>query len=287
MHTRELQTFISVAQTQSISRTAEALHLSQPAVSKRIQALESDLHTQLFDRVGKRLVLTQGGELLLASAQQLLAQWADTQHRLQHLTQAISGPLRLATSHHIGLHRLAPVLAEFRQRHPDVQLDIVFEDSEITHEMVLRGEIELAVATLPTEENPALATEAIWQDPLTFVSTRANGHSMSLADLATQPCVLPGLATYTGRIVMTRFEQAGVALQPTMSTNYLETISMLVRVGFGWSVLPRSMCGDLAELSVVCDPMLRRLGCITHPQRTQSNAGAAFVSVLREFGDSP
>ena len=109
--------------------------------------------------------------------------------------------------------------------------------------------------------------------------------TLSLEALAGQPCVLPGMATYTGRIVMARFADAGITLAPTMSTNYLETISMLVNVGFGWSVLPNAMCDGLAKLDVACAPMSRELGCITHPQRTLSNAAAAFVDVLREFSD--
>ena len=99
------------------------------------------------------------------------------------------------------------------------------------------------------------------------------------------PCVLPGVSTYTGRIVLERFSDQNLNLTPTMSTNYLETIGMLVSVGLGWSVLPESMIEDLATLDVTCADMSRTLGCVTNPQRSRSNAGTAFMEVVAAFAD--
>jgi DNA-binding transcriptional LysR family regulator len=103
--------------------------------------------------------------------------------------------------------------------------------------------------------------------------------------LADTPCVLPGIGTYTGRIVMQRFADRGITLTPSMSTNYLETIGMLASVGLGWSVLPRSMVGELHEIEVDCPAMSRTLGCVTNPARSVSNAAAAFLDTVNEFGD--
>ena len=101
--------------------------------------------------------------------------------------------------------------------------------------------------------------------------------------LAVQPCILPGQATYTGRIVMDRFARAGLTLKPTLSTNYLETIGMLVSVGLGWSVLPRSMIGDLSALEVNCEPISRSLGSVINGKRTLSNSASAFLTVLEDY----
>ncbi len=286
MNFTDLQTFLSVAEESSISCAAKVLYVTQPAVTKRIQALEAKLQVQLFDRVGKRVLLTQAGHLLVPQAEKILATVRDAEQQLHNLSSNVSGTLHLATSHHIGLHRLEPVLRGFKERYPDVQMNILFEDSEVAHEMVRRGSIELAVVTLDPIGAAGLSYTPVWHDPLQFVNKAAQTTTLSMSELATQPCVLPGTATYTGRIVLQRFEAAGIVLLPAMSTNYLETIEMLVNVGLGWSVLPNSMIGKLCIMNVECSPMSRTLGCVTNPARSMSNAANAFVEVLESYRDT-
>jgi len=282
----ELRTFLAVAEKKSFSAAAQRLHITQPAISKRIQSLENHLGANLFDRIGKRVYLTEAGNLLIERAEAMLRLAKDTEKEIFNLNDTISGRLNLATSHHIGLHRLAPVLKEFSKRYPDVQLDIQFEDSEVAYQMVRSGQVDLAVVTLNpdrTDLDADLIATAVWHDPLVFVSSVAKSNAASMRMLADQPCILPGLATYTGRIVMDRFAQAGLTLKPTLSTNYLETIGMLVSVGLGWSVLPQSMVGDLTALEVNCEPIYRTLGSIVNGKRTLTNSASAFLTVLGDY----
>ncbi|MDH3644277.1 MAG: LysR family transcriptional regulator [Gammaproteobacteria bacterium] len=291
MNWHDLRAFVAVAEQQSFSKAAGQLHISQPAVSKRIQALESELAAKLFDRVGKRIYLTDAGALLRPRAVSMLQEMTDTQRLLRNLKSEVGGVLRLATSHHVGLHRLAPALKSFTQRYPDVRLDIRFEDSEAAHELVRRANSELAVVTLDPNGDVELEYQTLWDDPLCFVV--AADHPLAavaqttLNDLANHPVIMPGLATYTGRIVAEVFSDASIALDPAMSTNYLETISMLVGTGLGWSVLPASMVADgLVKLTTNAPPLHRTLGCVTHPARTLSNAARAFQEVTLEFRDA-
>lgn len=282
----ELRTFLAVAKEKSFSAAAQRLFITQPAISKRIQSLERHLGAPLFDRIGKKVYLTEAGTLLIERAETMLQLAKDTEKEIFNLHDTISGRLNLATSHHIGLHRLAPVLKNFSQRYPDVLLDIQFEDSEVAYQMVRSGQVELAVVTLnpvDTDLDADLIAKLVWHDPLVFVSTAANLRIDTMQKLAEHPCILPGLATYTGRIVLDRFAQAGIALKPTLSTNYLETIGMLVSVGLGWSVLPQSMIGDLDALEVDCDPISRSLGSVINGKRTLSNSASAFLTVLEDY----
>ena len=283
MNFNDLQAFVAVAEHGSFSIAAQTLHITQPAVTKRIANLEDVYDTRLFDRIGRRVVLTRAGELLLPNAKALLNAAQDTQRQLQNLSAQVSGTLSIATSHHIGLHRLAPVLREFRTTYPDVALNLTFEDSEVAHQMVRQGDVELAVVTLDPAGEVDLHTELIWSDPLVFVSDQKLQKVVSLAALAERPCVLPGMATYTGRIVTDRFSDAGLTLQPVMSTNYLETIGMLVSVGLGWSVLPATMQAELQVLKVDTPPLTRNLGMVSNPQRVMSRAASAFIEVLQTF----
>jgi len=106
--------------------------------------------------------------------------------------------------------------------------------------------------------------------------------------LSDMPAILPGLATYTGRIVLSLFNAHGLRLQTRMSTNYLETIGMLVAAGLGWSVLPATLLSsDLSRLSLPVGVPPRTLGVVTNPTRTLSNAATAFQSVLRTHRTTP
>jgi DNA-binding transcriptional LysR family regulator len=290
MEWNELRAFVAVASTGSFSRAAEQLHLTQPAISKRIQTLEAGLGVKLFDRVGKRVYLTQAGGLLQPRARELLNELADTEVALKNLHSRVDGHLAMATSHHVGLHRLAPVLKAFSQRYPDAELNIEFVDSEAAHDLVRAGATELAVVTLAPLADPLLASERLWRDPLAFVA--ATDHPLSqqqqipLPQLAEYPAILPGLVTYTGRIVAERFAREALPLHTAMATNYLETIGMLVGIGLGWSVLPATMVRPpMVQLNVDCELLGRDLGAVTNPARTLSNPARAFLGVLREFAD--
>jgi DNA-binding transcriptional LysR family regulator len=286
MQFTDLQAFVTVHETGSVSRAAVALHLTQPAVTRRIQSLESTLGRPLFDRIGRKLALSPAGQVFLDHARQLLNAREDAQRAIADLGNRVAGPLRLVTSHHIGLHRLAPVLRDFTRAYPEVTLDIHFEDSEAAHDLVRQASRELAVVTLDPRGSDDLSYEPIWPDPLAFVigadHPLAGEDHIELAALAAAPAILPGLSTFTGRLVLALFNQHGLALRTTMSTNYLETIGMLVAAGLGWSVLPRTLLGaELASLNLNVTVPVRMLGAVTNPVRTLSNAGQAFLSVLR------
>lgn len=284
MNKAELEAFTQIAERGSFSAAANQLHLTQPAISKRIASLESHLGSRLFDRLGKRILLTPAGERLLPQAQHILLAIADAEHTVHNLHNHTMGELRLATSHHIGLHRLAPILRRFNQDYAQVTLAIRFEDSEAAYQLVRQAAVELAVVTLNPDGDSELQSQQLWRDPLVFIA--ASDHALAqqpqvtLAELSAQACILPGLDTYTGRIADGLFRGAGLTLKPAMATNYLETIGMLVSTGLGWSLLPRSMLvSSLQELPVAVS-LERQLGVVTHPHRTLSNAAVAFLATL-------
>ncbi len=290
MEWNEVRTFLAVAETRSFSRAAEALHLTQPAVSKRIQALETSLGVALFDRVGKRIHLTDAGRLFEPRAIALLDSVRDTETLLQNLHARVDGRLRLATSHHVGLHRLAPVLRAFSQRYAEVELDIRFMDSEEAHALVGSGDVELAVVTLDPSGEASLTAQKLWADPLEFVVAAdhplADARNITIETLGQWPAILPDLRTYTGRIVAAHFAAAGVEIRTAMATNYLETIGMLVGIGLGWSVLPRTLVhSPVTRADVDCKLLGRDLGFVVNPARTLSNAARTFIDVLSQFAD--
>ena len=287
-----MRAFLAVADSGSFSAAARQLNLTQPAVSKRVQSLEQQLGTRVFDRAGKQIFLTDAGELLLPRARQILQDISDTQTLLQNLDGRIEGRLRLATSHHVGLHRLSGALRRYAQQYPHVHLDLSFVDSEVAHEMVASAEADLAVVTLNPAGHPALAYQRIWTDPLSFVATAEHElyqcPDIPLRELTNRQAILPGLSTFTGRIIRQRFAEENLDIGLVLSTNYLETIGMMVSIGLGWSVLPQTQIQPpIKRLDVATAPMARHLGAVTHPGRTLPNSAQAFLEVLAQFADAP
>lgn len=288
MDTQSLQAFLAVADAQSFSRAAEQLHLTQPAVSKRIATLESQVDARLFDRIGRRIALTEAGNVLLPQARQILFTVEDSRRALANLTGQVGGRLTLATSHHIGLHRLPPILKHYTQRHPEVALDLHFLDSEFAYQGVRDGSLEMAVVTLAPHPVEQLYVVELWRDRLCFVcasdhplATQAQQSALSLADLCEHNCVMPGARTFTGSLIAQRFEQARLELPVSMATNYLETLKMMCSVGLGWSLLPEKMFDhDLVELNVATAPLHRPLGYLVHNNRTLSNAASMMIEEL-------
>jgi DNA-binding transcriptional LysR family regulator len=280
MDLASLNAFIAIAEVGSFSRAGERLHLTQPAISKRIAGLELQLGMRLFDRLGREVNLTEAGRALLPRAYQILDVLEDTRRALTNLSGDVTGRLTLATSHHIGLHRLPSLLRTYTRMYPKVALDIQFLDSE------------LAVITLAPEPHHLVRSVPVWHDPLDFVAAPehplALQDAVKLSDIAEHPAVFPGGNTFTHHIVSRLFEAQGLSPNIAMSTNYLETIKMMVSIGLAWSVLPRTMLDEqVARFELPGIQLSRQLGYILHTERTLSNAARAFMALLDEQTDTP
>ncbi len=284
MDNQNLSAFIIVAENKSFSEAAYVLDVTQSTISKRIALLESQVGKKLFDRIARRIALTEAGQELLPRARRILKEYANALQAINDLSGNVSGILRLAISHHLGLHRLPDLLKIFSKTYPDVVLDIEFMDSEKAYERIMQAKSEIGIITLGSEIHPNIHKKEIWDDPLKFVCSE--DHALSklldpeLEDLANFPVILPGLNTYTGRIVQNIFQYRQISLVTPMSTNYLETISKMVEIGLGWSVLPETLTKNLHSLSVNHTSIKRQLGYICHTKHTLSNAGVAFLSLL-------
>ncbi len=293
MDLQNLQAFLLVAETGSFSLAAEQLHLTQPAVSKRVALLEESLGNKLFDRIGRSISLTEAGQALLPHAKLIEQELQVAARAVRDLAGSVSGELRVATSHHIGLHRLPPVLSSFSRAFPEVHLDIDFMDSEQAYDLVLQGKVELAVVTLSPGEEPSVIATPVWHDPLRVMIARdhellTRNAAPDLDALSHVPAILPGLNTYTGQIIKQLFDAKGLELKVMLATNYLETIRMMASVGLGWTILPHSMRDDSLALVELADIVMERtLGLIYHRGRSLSRAAQAFVDTLHSHGDDP
>jgi len=297
MDTQNLKAFVAVAECRSFSLAADKLHITQPAISKRIQMLEQQVHSQLFDRIGRQTSLTEAGRTLLPHAEAVLREMQAARQAISDLAGEVKGQLKLITSHHIGLHRLPRVLREYTERYPQVELDIRFMDSGEAYAAVLKGDCDLGIITEVDQQDDALCSHTLWHDTMRFVAAPQHPLSrlttVTLEDISPYQALLPERRFYTTKLVEELFDQAGLSLKINLATNYLETIKALISAGYAWGVLPQSMLQDnaLSVLNVQWpgsdEPvaLTRNLDCIYHRQRLMSNAGKAFFELLCQHAD--
>lgn len=291
MQLSQITAFLAIAELESFSLAAERLHITQPAVSKRIRQLEQSMKTSLFDRIGKRNILTPNGLAFLPHAERILHEVKTYRTSLDGQNDKPSGSLTLATSHHIGLHRLPQILRNFKIKYPQVDLDLHFMDSEDACVAVANNEIELAIVTLPENADAKLNLEPIWIDTLQIVLAAdhplANDDHINKLKLLDYPAILPSMGTFTRRIINHYFSTSKDQMKIILETNYLETIKVMVSANLGWSMLPTSMIDSTVIGKPFDSPTMngaeirRVLGIVTRQNRTLSLSSQAFISMLQ------
>ena len=284
MDIQNIRAFLAVSETGSFSRAAETLHLTQPAISKRIQTMEQHLDISLFDRIGKSVQLTEAGQALIPGYRRILDEISESERIVSNLRETTRGHLRFATSHHIGLHRLPAVLRQFSKDYPDVVLELQFMDSEQACQQVLHGDIELGIVTLPTQPDKRLTLQNVWHDPMHCVVATdhplATNNKINRAELLSHPSILPSSDTYT-RALINRALKLDDDSNILMETNYLETIKAMVETGIGWGVIPDSMLeASLKVIDMKNIKMQRELGVVFHKSRTRSGPANALLELL-------
>lgn len=286
MQINQITAFLAIAELESFSLAAERLHITQPAVSKRIRQLENNIRVDLFDRIGKRSILTPNGKAFKPHAERILQELQTYRSSLSQQQPTPSGSLSFATSHHIGLHRLPQVLRDFKIQYPQVDLDLHFMDSEDACVAIASNELELAIVTLPEDADDKLDCEAVWIDDLVVVMAAdhelASLQEIDPSRLLQHAAILPSIGTFTRKIINSLFASTKDQINIVLETNYLETIKVMVSANLGWSILPQSMVdSSLTSLHLSGLDVHRPLGIVTRKKRTLSLSSSAMIELLR------
>jgi DNA-binding transcriptional LysR family regulator len=285
----QLSYFIKVAETKSISRAAEELFLTQPAVSKQISALEGELGARLFDRIGRKVLLTRAGENLYGRADRILRSIDEAKTAIHDMSSECSGELVIGASDHISLHRLPDVLKAYIAAFPKVDLKLRCHRSETISEMVRNNQVDLGVITLPAAAR-GITTKVIWNDPMSLVFPAkhplAGISKPKLKDLGPFGMILPESRTTTRTMIDAAFISRGLTPNVTMEVAYIETIKVLVKVGLGISILPDKAVeneiktGTLMRSKIHDAVFSRDLGVLYLKDKFLSRPATEFLKLL-------
>jgi len=279
--------FHAVAQSRSFSQAAERLHISQPAISKRIALLESRLGFSLFDRLGSRVILTTRGEQLLPAVTQLKRSLDAVYNLALSEEQPMRGRLALGLSHYCGLHLLHDALTAFSQQYPEVLLDLRFSDSEAIIKAIEQGELALGYATLPPRVHSHVHTTAIWHEQLIpMIAPRHwQNNQPTIHKLGRRlPCILPAAGTSTRNSIEHWLDQHQLEPPAVIEINQLDSIAALAATGVGWAILPETFLNKhlVALKTDLNTSATRALGRIQPAGRAPNPLAQAFDQLVQD-----
>ncbi len=280
MDTVRLEVFRSVAREGGFSAAARALGRSQPSVSQVVAALEDEVGQRLFRREGRKVVLTQAGQVLLEHADRILDEIARAMAHLARAATLQEGRLALGTTDTLACHLLPPVLAEFRRRFAGIDLRIETRPSPVIAERVAARELDVGIVTLPIRTR--LETELLVPHADVVITPRehplAGRKRLRIRDLAEQPLILLDRTTATRAFIESELAQPP---RVAMETSSVEVLIRLVELGFGISVVPEIAVrrANLARIPLVgASP--RHVGAVLPPGGA-SRAAEAFLEIVR------
>ncbi len=242
LEVRHLALVAAIADTGSVTRAAERLHLTQSALSHQLRDLESRLETPLFLRLGRRMALTPAGERVLASARRVLDDLARAENDVRTMASPGTGVLRLCTQCNTGYHWLPPLLEKFHKTYPAVEVQIVVSATDRPVEALLEGEIDLAFITDRTED-ARLTTSPVFKDELVAVVPPSHPFARKAhidpAELEGTHLLLYNLDRRSSDIFRYVLGPAGVEPARVSRVPLTEAILELIRAGQGIGVMAR------------------------------------------------
>ena len=287
----QLEAFLQVAGQRSFSRAAEALRLTQPSVTARIQSLERDLGETLFERNGRGVSLTEAGSAFMPHAQRVLKALQDGRDAIQSLQQLELGTLRLAAAPTIGTYVLPGLLKEFRARYPAIEVSVRTEYSDQIVQMVLADDVQLGLERAISHAD--CVTVPLYEDEVVLVASAqhpfATRGTATVEELSGEALIMfnRGSSYYT--LVDNALRQAGAPVSPAMELDNMEAAKMMVQEGLGIALLAKVAVerelqqGELRQIRVRGMTMPRRqIALIYRRGRALSRSAQAFVRLLEE-----
>ena len=293
MADRRIQVFHAVAKHLSFTKAADALFMTQPAVTFQIRQLEEQLNTRLFDRAHGRIILTTAGAVALEYAERLLALSAELDSRMKELSGQTTGPLLIGASTTIADFLLPQILGEFKVRHPAIVPRLFVANSEAVQARVAERSLDLGFIE-GDSHLPTLATDICCEDELQVVC--APSHALAKQKSATPQALTEHayisreLGSGTREVIDHYLQKAGLAsdsLQVVMEAGSPEALKGLAATGLGFAIMSRATVAKEVRLGelvrIPLSPRLMRHLSVVYPkERFHSRLVSGFVEFAKE-----
>lgn len=290
MDIRTLRYFVEVVRQQSFTRAAEKLFVTQPTISKMLKNLEDELNCTLLIRDGRRLLLTDTGQVVFERGLAILAEFRQLEAELSDINHLNKGILRLGIPPMVGMLMAGPI-SLFRQRYPGVELKVSEFGGLTVQQAVMNGDLDVAMTALPVEEESGLATLPLFSHPLCVLVPRSGQwttcDSISPEALAVHPLLIYNEDFALSRQLLELFNQHNVKPRIAVRSGQWDFLAAMVQAGVGIAILPEPICQRLDKQTLLWIPLesdLRwQLGMIWREGVYLSHSAQAWLKCCEGF----
>lgn len=287
MEIRELEYFVAIWQEENLSRAAEKLFVTQPALSRYLQRLEDELGLPLFQRIGRRMRLTYAGERYLAYAQQILQTRREMEAEMTDIRREEKGRLRVGIPPFRCSFIMPAVLPAFRSQHPNIDVEIMEEASAVLDEALACGDIDLAFFSL-SEKNTRLNYEILEEDRLYVILPKGHplgsaartepdgARSLTLEQLADETLILQKHGQRQGQYILSELSARHIRPRKTIESTNIRAAALLAANGYGAAFLSGGLLRHF-EARERCDAF-RLSGCKASLNFAAATRAGSYVS---------
>jgi DNA-binding transcriptional LysR family regulator len=286
----QLRIFVAVAEREHVTQAARDLNLTQSATSAAVAALEARYQTKLFDRVGRRIALTDAGRLFLIEAKAVLARAATAELVLADLAGLKRGSLHLAASQTVGNYWLPRLIRAFRLKHPGLSVTLSMGNTETVSSMVREGTANLGFVEGDVEE-PTLSVTIVAEDEMMLVAPIGHPWAGTRGDIDLRSArwVLREFGSGTRSILTRMLREKGLAMSDidielVLPTN--ESVLAAVEAGAGVTVISRLVAASALQagsLAAIEYPMpRRRFSMLRHKEHYVTAAEREFIRLTEK-----
>ncbi len=291
MNLNQLRVFCEVVERNGFTRAAEALYLTQPAVSRQVRELERYYGVELFEQIGKRIFPTEAGTTLYNYARQVFHTLDDLEVELNQIKGLKAGHLRIAASATAGTYLLPPLLGRFKKKYPGVEVTLEIHNSQQVEQRLLQyQQLDLGVTERPVLED-ALFSEPFDTDELVVIVSPdhplANRGEISSNELRGERFIHrePGAGTRT--LLDEEFTRLDLRVKPIMELGSTAAVKQAVAAGLGVSVVSSRSISLEREAGLLCAlrcpdmKLTREIRYVHHRDRRLSRSASAFLEILK------
>ena len=295
MSDRRLKVFHTVAKLLSFTKAAEALHMTQPAVTFQVRQLEESFNTRLFDRTHNKVNLTPAGERVAEFAERIFDLYSEMENTVRDLTGEISGALTIGASTTIAEYMLPALLGEFKNRYPDINLRLKVSNSEGIVSMVEHNVIDLGVVESAVS-NKNLIVEVCHDDQLVVITApdhelAKRGGKVKASDIVRYPFVSREEGSGTREVVMQYLLEEKINpsdLNLSLELGSPESIKGAVEAGMGITIISRSIIGKELKLNTLCElqlepPLSRPFSFVRQRQKFRVTVMEELLEFARSY----
>ncbi len=294
MELYKLKSFYTVAKLESFSKAAEVLFLTQPAVSTQIKDLEYNFKTKLFDRIGRRIQLTQAGEILLPYVKNILDLLVESYCAVDMLKKAGEGAIKLGVSELPGARLIPSRIASFLRKYPKVDFSIIAEKSSTIIDLMKANKIDMGIIGASTPELTTSDIEGtmIYKDEIVVAMSNhhplADKGSISVSDLSNQPVIVSLKNTVSRQAIDKLFHRLNIPYKIAFEIDNKAMIKSLVEKNLGIAffsyleIKKEAESGWIKTLSISDYPFYRYIHVVHHKNKQLSSSQKAFFDFLLE-----